>query len=138
MMLRILKYHWRAILWIIVIAGACLAPPEHKLPATSLFAKILHFCGERIPYYDKIGHFAMYFVFALFLMSGFSRQYGKTSAKAYCFSFIVAFLLGVLIEFIQETVGRSYDIYDMTANTAGIIVSLLLFNPIKWILRNIL
>jgi VanZ family protein len=80
----------------------------------------------------------MYFIFALFLMSGFSRQYGKTSVKAYVFSFVLAFLLGVLIEFIQETVGRSYDIYDMVANTIGIIVSLLLFNPIKWILRNIL
>ncbi|MDR1593727.1 MAG: VanZ family protein [Prevotellaceae bacterium] len=129
MMLRILKYHWRAILWIAVIVFACLTPGE-KLPGVSFF--------DKIPFFDKIVHFAMYFIFALFLMSGFSRQYGKTSTKAYIFSFIPAFLLGVLIEFIQEKVGRSYDIYDMTANTVGIIVSLLLFNPIKWILRNIL
>jgi VanZ family protein len=128
-MLRILRYHWRAILWIAVIAFACLSPGD-KLPNASFFAKI--------PYFDKIAHFAMYFIFALFLMSGFSRQYGKASAKAYIFSFIPAFLLGVLIEFIQEKVGRSYDIYDMIANTAGVIVSLLLFNFIKWILRNIL
>jgi VanZ family protein len=80
----------------------------------------------------------MYFIFALFLMSGFSRQYGKTSAKAYIFSFILAFLFGVMIEFIQEKVGRSYDVYDMIANTLGVIVSLLLFNTVKWILRNIL
>jgi VanZ family protein len=137
MMLRILKYHWRAILWIVVIVVACLMPPEATPSGSSFLSKIFHFF-EKIPYYDKIVHFAMYFIFALFLMSGFSRQYGKTSAKAYIFSFIPAFLLGILIEFIQEKVGRSYDIYDMTANTAGIIVSLLLFNPIKWILRNIL
>jgi VanZ family protein len=129
MMLKILKYHWRALLWIIVIAFACLAPGD-KLPSASFFAKI--------PYFDKMAHFAMYFIFALFLMSGFSRQYEKTSAKAYIFSFILAFLLGILIEFIQEKVGRSYDIYDMTANTVGIIVSLSLFKLIKWILRNIL
>jgi VanZ family protein len=128
-MLRILKYHWRAILWIIIIALACLMPGD-QLPNTSFFSKI--------PYFDKIVHFTMYFIFALFLMSGFSRQYGKTSAKAYIFSFIVAFMFGVMIEFIQEWVGRSYDIYDMMANTAGIIVSLLLFNTVKWILRNIL
>ncbi|MDR1341152.1 MAG: VanZ family protein [Prevotellaceae bacterium] len=129
MMLRILKYHWRAILWIILIAFACLMPGD-TIPNTSFFS--------RIPYFDKIVHFMMYFIFALFLMSGFSRQYGKTSAKAYIFSFILAFLFGVMIEFIQEKVGRSYDVYDMIANTLGVIVSLLLFNTVKWILRNIL
>ncbi|MDR1887188.1 MAG: VanZ family protein [Prevotellaceae bacterium] len=129
MMFGILKYHWRAVLWIIVIAVACLMPGD-KLPDASFFSKI--------PYFDKIVHFAMYFIFALFLMSGFSRQYGKTSAKAYVFSFIPACLMGILIEFIQDKIGRSYDMRDVIANTAGIIVSLLLFNPIKWILRNIL
>jgi VanZ family protein len=129
MMLRILKYHWRAILWIVIIAVACLMPDDN-LPSTSFFSKI--------PYFDKMVHFSMYFIFTLFLMSGFSRQYGKTSAKAYVFSFIIAFSFGVVIEFIQEKVGRSYDIYDMAANTLGIIVSLLLFNTVKWILRNIL
>jgi VanZ family protein len=128
-MFRILKYHWRAILWIMVIAVACLMP-ANKLPDTSFFSKI--------PYFDKMVHFAMYFIFTLFLMSGFSRQYGKTSTKAYVVSFILAFILGVTIEFIQEKIGRSYDIYDMTANTIGIIASLLLFHTIRWILRNIL
>jgi VanZ family protein len=128
-MFKIFKYHWRAILWILVIAFGCLMPGD-KLPSTSFFSKIPHF--------DKIVHFVLYFIFALFLMSGFSRQYGKTSAKAYIFSFILAFAFGVTIEFIQEQVGRSYDIYDMMANTLGVIVSLLLFNTIKWILRNIL
>jgi VanZ family protein len=128
-MLRILKYHWRAILWIAIIAIACLMPSDN-LSSMSFFSKI--------PYFDKMVHFFMYFIFSLFLMSGFSRQYGKTSAKAYVFSFIIAFSLGVAIELIQEKVGRSYDVYDMAANTLGIIVSLLLFNTVKWILRNIL
>jgi VanZ family protein len=128
-MVIILKYHWRAILWIAVIAFACFMPVE-RLPNISFLS--------RIPHFDKIIHFMMYFIFALFLMSGFSRQYGKTSLKAYIFSFILAFLLGALIEVIQENIGRSSDMYDMLANIAGIIASLLLFNFIKWILRNIL
>jgi VanZ family protein len=113
--------------------------PGDNFPDTSFFSRIASFV-EKILYFkfDKIVHFTLYFIFALFLMSGFSRQYGKTSAKAYIHSFIPAFALGVLIEFIQEKVGRSYDIYDMIANTLGIIVSLSLFNSIKWILRNIL
>jgi VanZ family protein len=113
--------------------------PGDGLPSTSFFSKIAEFV-EKILYFefDKRVHFTLYFIFALFLMSGFSRQYGKTSAKAYIHSFIPALALGILIEFIQEKVGRSFDIHDMIANTLGIIVSLLLFNPIKWILRNIL
>ncbi|MDR0385588.1 MAG: VanZ family protein [Prevotellaceae bacterium] len=128
-MLKILKYQWRAILWIIVIVVACLTPGD-KIPEVLFFAKIPHF--------DKIAHFMMYFIFTLFLMSGFSRQYGRASTKAYVSSLIYAFILGMIIEFIQEKVERSFDIYDMIANTSGIIVSLLLFKPVKWILRNIL
>jgi VanZ family protein len=108
---------------------ACLMP-ESKMPSMSFFS--------RIPHFDKITHFGLYFIFALFLMSGFSRQYERTSTKAYTASFLLAFVFGCMIEFIQEKVGRSYDIYDMIANTVGIVVSLFLFNPIKWILRNIL
>jgi len=128
-MLKVLKYHWRAILWIVVIIFASLMPGS-SFPGVSFFS--------RIPHIDKIVHFAMYFLFSLFLLSGFSRQYGKTCFKAYAHSFLIAFVLGVSIEFVQEQVGRSYDIYDMAANTAGIVSSLLLFNPIKWVLRNIL
>ncbi|MDR1897903.1 MAG: VanZ family protein [Prevotellaceae bacterium] len=131
-MIKILKYHWRAILWLVVIVIGSLLPGDN-LPATSIFA--------RIPHFDKMVHFILYFTFTLFLMSGFSRQYKNNSGfkkKAYVYSFIIAFLLGASIEFIQEHVGRSYDEMDMIANTTGIAVSLLLFNPIKWILRNIL
>jgi VanZ family protein len=102
--------------------------PGDSLPSTSFFSKI--------PYFDKIVHFMMYFILAFFLMSGILRQYGKTSAKAYISSFTVAFLFGIMIECMQEKVGRSFDVYDMIANTLGVIVSLLLFNTVERILRN--
>ena len=129
MALNIFKYHWRAILWVGLIALACLTPNDN-MPSSSFFA--------RIPHFDKVVHFMLYSVFTLFLMSGFSRQYRKTLPKAYIYSFLIAFSLGVLIEFIQEHVQRGYDVADMAANTVGIIVALSLFNTVKWILRNIL
>jgi len=128
-MTKVFKYHWRAILWIAVIAIGCLMP-GNNVPGTSFFS--------RIPHFDKIVHFTLYFIFTLFLMAGFTRQYGKTSVKAYLYSFLIAVIIGISIEFIQEKVGRSFDRYDMLANTIGVITSLILFKPIKWILRNIL
>jgi VanZ family protein len=129
MSLNVLKYHWRAILWVGLIAVACLTPND-SMPSSSFLS--------RIPHFDKVVHFMLYSVFTLFLMSGFSRQYRKTVPKAYVYSFLIAFSLGVTIEFIQEYVQRGYDVVDMAANTAGIIVALSLFNTVKWILRNIL
>ncbi|MDR2466694.1 MAG: VanZ family protein [Prevotellaceae bacterium] len=127
--MNVLKYHWRAILWVGLIAVACLTPND-SMPSSSFLS--------RIPHFDKVVHFMLYSVFTLFLMSGFSRQYRKTVPKAYVYSFLIAFSLGVTIEFIQEYVQRGYDVVDMAANTAGIIVALSLFNTVKWILRNIL
>jgi VanZ family protein len=129
MSLNVLKYHWRAILWVGLIALACLTPNDN-MPSSSFLS--------RIPHLDKAVHFMLYSVFTLFLMAGFSRQYRRTVPRAYVYSFLIAFSLGVIIEFIQEHVQRGYDVVDMAANTAGIIVALSLFNTLKWILRNIL
>ena len=80
----------------------------------------------------------LYFIFTLFLMSGFSRQYSQTLRKAYVYSFLIAFCLGMSIEVVQDEIGRNFDLLDLAGNTVGIIVSLLLFNSVRWILRNIL
>ncbi|MDR2423612.1 MAG: VanZ family protein [Prevotellaceae bacterium] len=133
MILKILKYHWRAIIWLVIIAVGCLMP-EKDIPGSGFFATLF----AKIPYFDKLVHFLLYFIFTLFLMSGFSRQYSRTLGKAYIYSFLIAFCLGVSIELIQDKIGRTFDLFDLAGNTFGIIVSLLLFNPVRWILRNIL
>jgi VanZ family protein len=134
-MKNVLKYHWRAILWVVFIFVICLLPGDN-LPNVSSFMK-------RLPKviadnFDKILHFGMYFILSLFLLAGFTRQYGKTSFKAYFASFMIAFCCGVLIEFIQSYVGRSGDVYDVAANTAGILTAIGFYHPIKWVLHNIL
>lgn len=126
-----LKYHWRAIIWVILIFIGCLLP-SNDLPSTSFFS--------RIPHFDKIVHFILYFVFVLFLMAGFIRQFNGTQLKTVLFSFFIAIACGLLIEVLQSEMhaGRSGDVYDMLANTGGALLGILLFNPIRWILKNIL
>ena len=59
---------------------------------------------------DKILHASLYYGFAFVLWRGFSDKK----------FFIAAFFLGVLIEFIQPTFGRTFDYFDMLANGTGI------------------
>lgn len=125
----IFKYHWRAIAWILLIFIACLLPGK-SIPEVSFFA--------RVPHFDKIVHFGMYFIFTLFLLAGFTRKYSKTSIKAYFISFIIALCCGLLIEMLQSCVGRSCDLRDAIANTAGAITAIIFYQPVKWMLRNIL
>ena len=116
-------------MWVTLIFAVCLLPGD-ALPGTSLLS--------RIPHFDKIVHFSMYFVFTLFLLAGFTRQYGKTSFKAYFFGFLIAFCCGVAIELLQSSVGRSCNIRDAVANTVGMLIAMSLYRPVKWMLYNIL
>ena len=99
--------------------------PSVDMPRTSFFSKIPHF--------DKIVHFGLYFVYTLLLISGFLLQYPKEWAKAYLISGLLAFSCGILIEYLQFLMylGRSADFYDAIANTSGIILALLLFKPVQ-------
>lgn len=59
---------------------------------------------------DKILHAGLYYGFAFVLWKGFSDKK----------LFLAAFALGVLIEFIQPTFGRSFNYFDMLANGTGV------------------
>lgn len=130
-MSTIFKFHWRAIIWLVLIFVGCLLPGS-DLPNTSFFSKI--------PYFDKIVHFGIYFVFILLLMAGFIRQFDGKLWKSILFSLTIALVCGALIEILQSQMhaGRTGDMYDMLANTSGAILGLLLFHPLRWILKNIL
>ncbi len=82
-----------------------------------------------IPHLDKIVHFSFYFI-AIFLAVLLIRERtkGKLSMRrAMIYSAIILFLYSALIEVLQTalTSFRKGDIFDMLANSAGIILSLL-------------
>ncbi len=68
---------------------------------------------------DKLMHAALYFGFAFVLWKGFSDKR----------FFLAAFFLGVLIEFIQPTFGRTFSVFDIAANGAGILIYYKFFSP---------
>jgi VanZ family protein len=99
--------------------------PGDNLPTISFLLKI--------PYFDKIVHLGLYFIFTLLLVSGFQLQYQGERGKAYLLSGLIAFSIGVSIEYTQSIMhlGRSGDYRDVMANTVAIIMALVLFKPLQ-------
>ena len=68
--------------------------------------------GPSVLNIDKLMHASLYYGFAFVLWRGFSDK-----------KFLgAAFFLGVLLEFIQPTFGREFDLLDMAANGLGILI----------------
>jgi VanZ family protein len=70
-----------------------------------------------IAYGDKLGHFAAYGL----LMFWFSQLYDKRKTRiAYAAGFVA---MGIALEFIQGALGyRTYEVFDMYANTLGVLL----------------
>ncbi|HEY3277577.1 MAG TPA: VanZ family protein [Syntrophorhabdaceae bacterium] len=73
------------------------------------------------PFHDKAAHLLAYGA----TMSWFGQIFRKRNAAFLIAASLVA--LGVIVEFLQgTTVYRTFEIYDMVANAAGILAGLLL------------
>ncbi|MFR9546635.1 MAG: VanZ family protein [Rikenellaceae bacterium] len=91
----------------------------------------------KIPYIDKIVHFLFYIglnfllLTTLFVMNKDSWRYiiGVT---------LVAILYGVVIELIQPLTGRSCEVLDIVANSMGAISGVLLFIPIRRLIKSLI
>ncbi|WP_143065656.1 VanZ family protein [Flavobacterium urocaniciphilum] len=100
-----------AVIWTITILYLCLSDSPN-VP------------NFKLPFKDKIVHFSFYFMFVFLWVKSFEN---KTFKKGLIVLFL-AILLGISIEFLQEnfTVHRTYDNYDILANTLGGLFSFLL------------
>ena len=91
--------------------------------------------GDNLPHigiggYDKLIHMAMFAVWAVAVRFDFD-----TKPFRYILIFLVGLLFSVLTEFLQLLVeGRSFDIYDMAADTVGLIAGLLVSGRVvRWV-----
>ncbi len=78
--------------------------------------------------FDKIGHFLCYAAAA----SCFGKYYFlKNQTTPFLRLGLFLFFLGIILEILQSSLdlGRSFDAFDLLANTAGIICGLLIFQP---------
>jgi len=117
------KNFWLPFLWavIILVLSGLSGNSISKIPFIDL------------PYFDKVLHLSFYFILSILLCRGYILQLQNKDRKwPYIFTFLTAFLYGLLIELFQATIfsGRTADWRDALANTAGIIIGLLLYKPI--------
>jgi len=75
----------------------------------------------KIPNFDKIVHFGMFFILCLLLF----RPVKQFTPNFYFWTPILALILAVALEFLQQkiTKSRSSDIYDLWANSAGLLAA---------------
>ncbi len=71
-----------------------------------------------VNYFDKYAHTFGYFS----LMAWFMQLYHTKKSLCVCAGLLI--LMGVLLEFVQGTTGyRFFDLYDMLANTLGVLLA---------------
>ncbi|NLR79266.1 VanZ family protein [Chitinophaga eiseniae] len=117
--MKLLKYYLPATVWIILILIVCTLPGK-DIPTNSFFEKV---------HFDKIVHFGLFGGVVLFLSLGIYQQKKYISPATLIILVIIAATYGLAIEFIQKywAIGRSFDIYDVVADTLGAIAGIWVF-----------
>ena len=123
---RISTLFLKPLLWLAIITVLCLIPAE-DLPGKSL---------TRIPHFDKMVHFGMYFVLAVLL----AKPLKALSLPVWPVTLLVSVLAGGLIEILQLTLTslRSASLFDFIAGIAGAVAGLMAFHVIvkgRWLER---
>lgn len=96
--------------WLLVIAAVSAG---ELLPGSS--APLRWVSYTRIN--DKVQHFSAYFLLGGIPAFGFERRSGILAALS-----MIAF--GVALEFLQRVVGRDFDVWDMVANSLGVLTGI--------------
>lgn len=121
--MKLLKYYLPATVWIILILIVCTLPGK-DIPTNSFFEKV---------HFDKIVHFGLFGGVVLFLSLGIYQQKKYISPATLIILVIIAATYGLAIEFIQKywAIGRSFDIYDVVADTLGAIAGIWVFKIVR-------
>lgn len=126
--MKLLRYYTPAILWIILILVLCTLPGK-DIPSNSFFEKI---------HFDKFVHFGLFGGIVLFLSLGIYWQKKYISAATLTLLVLLAAGYGLAIEFIQKywASGRSFDMYDVMADTLGAIAGVWVFKLVLYLFFN--
>ena len=76
--------------------------------------------------YDKLIHIAMFLTWAVAVRFDYNRH---------PFRYVLVFLIGILFSALTEVLqilveGRSFDVYDMAADAAGLVIGLAVSGPL--------
>lgn len=112
----ILKFFIKPAVWLLLICYG-LFIPANTLPKKAFLT---------IPYFDKLVHFGLFFVFCLLLFVPFK----KINLNHLLFAPLIALLLAGALEAVQHIISssRSSNLYDFIANATGIFASMIFFH----------
>lgn len=110
-----LIYFWKPFLWLSIICYALFIPAE-DLPLEPFF---------RIPHFDKIVHFGLFFMFCLLLL----RPLKRLQFKYYLLAPLISIVLSAMLETSQHvlSVSRNSDIKDFIANSLGALSAVMFY-----------
>jgi glycopeptide antibiotics resistance protein len=110
-----ITYFWKPLLWLAIICYA-LFIPAGDLPIKPFL---------KIPHFDKMVHFGLFFVFCLLLL----RPFKKLQLKYYLLAPLISILLSALLEISQHVLSksRSSDIKDFIANSLGVLAAVVFY-----------
>ncbi len=109
---------WPAIIWSVIIFLLLVMPPLHINQE-----KPLEFSGL-----DKTIHFLLFGIM-VWLWGYYQKTISSTRKNLVLqllFITIIVSVYGVVMEFVQDWVGRDFDVWDMVADTAGAITAFFL------------
>lgn len=93
--------------YVVLLTVLCLVRISASTPDLSIFG------------FDKLVHFCFYFGLNVLLVSLLAGYKKKIRSLWIVPTTIIAILYGITIEYIQEYVGRDFDVYDIVANSIG-------------------
>lgn len=110
-----IRYFWKPLLWLAIICYALFIPAD-DLPLEPFF---------RIPHFDKIVHFGLFFVFCILLL----RPIKRLSLNHYLLAPLISIILSAILETSQHflSVSRNSDIKDFIANSLGALSSVMVY-----------
>ncbi len=113
----------RNIIWAIIIFILCSIPGD-TLPSSSFI---------KIPHFDKLVHFGMFFILAIFIISELNYQTKWNQFKVALVTLTIVVVYGGVIEILQQNyfTNRSGDYIDFIADSLGAVVAILTFPFLK-------
>ena len=111
-----LKLFIKPLIWLAIICYGLFSPPS-GLPVKPFL---------KIPHFDKLVHFGLFFVFCLLLFVPFK----KLNKNHLIIAPVISFIAAAVLEYAQHiiTTYRSSNFYDFLANSAGIAASVFFFH----------
>lgn len=108
--------------WTFIVVIGSLSP-RNNLPRVTWFS-LLHF--------DKIVHLSFYFIMCILMYFSVMRELRVKWSwqKALITSAVTSISIGILMEILQTNLntGRYFDIFDILANTVGVLIAVIAIN----------